>query len=159
MKGGRFRIIQWDFLLILSQIISLQFCIYSLLGVVLLAVNYVLDENLSASTLFRYDDLWLSQYNGRITNFVFLTNAVLSTLLLWLVVKKAKLCLDFSSTFHGFHLLICWWYNASFPSNLSWWLLNIITAGIMCIGGEVLCMKSELEYIPVGYSINSKSNV
>ncbi|XP_055851356.1 protein SYS1 homolog [Episyrphus balteatus] len=158
MKYGRFRIGQWDLLLIFGQILSMQFFTYSLLGLVLLLVSYVLDENLAVSSFFRYDVLWLSKIHGRIIFFVFLTTSVLSTLLLWVVVKRAKLCLDFSSTFHGFHLLICWWYNSSFPTHLSWWLLNIITSAIMCIGGEVLCLKSELKKIPVGYN-NRKCDV
>uniref|UniRef100_A0A1B0FM85 C2H2-type domain-containing protein n=1 Tax=Glossina morsitans morsitans TaxID=37546 RepID=A0A1B0FM85_GLOMM len=63
-------------------------------------------------------------------------------------------------TFHFFHLLICWHYNSSFPSNISWWLVNAITTTIMCIGGEFLCLKSELKEIPVGYSaLNQKSDV
>lgn len=159
MKYDRFRIIQWDFLLIFCQIVSMQFCTYSLLGLILLSFSYVLDENFAVSSFYKYDELWVTQYNGRITILVFVINSILATLLLWLVVKKAKLCLDFSFTFHGIHLLICWWYNSAFPMHLSWWLLNIITTGIMCIGGEVLCMKSELENIPVGYSMSRKSNV
>lgn len=36
-----------------------------------------------------------------------------------------------------------------FPTTISWWLLNIISAGIMCICGELLCMRTELKAIPL----------
>lgn len=65
-----------------------------------------------------------------------------------------------SCTFHVLHLLICWWYNRSFPANASWWLLNVITGTIMCIGGEFLCLQTEMKEIPVGYAaLNQKSDV
>lgn len=43
-------------------------------------------------------------------------------------------------------------YNASFPSTMSWWLLNSVCAALMCVCGEFLCLKTELNDIPVGYS-------
>ncbi|XP_055902176.1 protein SYS1 homolog [Eupeodes corollae] len=151
MKYGRFRIVQWDFVLLSEQILCIQFCTYSSLGAVLLLINSVFDENVPISSIFKYDVLWIAKYNGSIIFLVFLINSVFAAVLLWLVVKKAKLCLDFSSTFYGLHLLICWWYNSSFPLHMSWWLLNGITSAAMCIGGEFLCLKSELKKIPVGY--------
>lgn len=86
---------------------------------------------------------------GIILAFVF--NALFGAVLLWVIVRRTKLCLDFSFTWHFIHLIICWIYSSSFPSSFTWWLLNIVCATLMCITGEFLCIKSELQEIPVGY--------
>ncbi|KAL5274113.1 SYS1 family protein [Megaselia abdita] len=105
-------------------------------------------------------EIHVSDLEGRLVITSFITNSLVGSGALWVIVKRAKLCLDFSCTFYLIHLVICWWYNSAFPANISWWLLNAISAGIMCIGGEFLCLKSELREIPVGYqALNQKSEV
>lgn len=65
-----------------------------------------------------------------------------------------------SCTFHLVHLLVCWWYNATFPTNASWWLVNAVCAAIMCVSGEFLCLRTELQEIPVGYAaLNTKADL
>ncbi|XP_023300904.1 protein SYS1 homolog [Lucilia cuprina] len=160
MKSGSFRNTQWDPILLISQIISVQFCVYFTLGLLVGLANLVAGDNYRLDNIFEYHEIHVSDLGGRLLICAFVTNSFLASLALWCIVRRAKLCLDFSCTFHIFHLLICWWYNNAFPSNISWWLLNCITATIMCIGGEFLCLKSELKEIPVGYSaLNQKSDV
>ena len=75
-------------------------------------------------------------------------------------VFQNLLFFDFSCTFHGIHLIACWWYNSEFPSNYTWWLLNAVCATFMCVAGEFLCLKTELKDIPVGYTaLNQKAEV
>ncbi|XP_065372177.1 protein SYS1 homolog [Calliphora vicina] len=160
MKSGSFRNTQWDPILLISQIISVQFCVYFTLGLSVGLANMLAGDNYRLDNIFEYHEIHVSDLGGRLLICAFVTNSFLASLALWCIVRRAKLCLDFSCTFHIFHLLICWWYNNAFPSNISWWLLNCITATIMCIGGEFLCLKSELKEIPVGYSaLNQKSDV
>ena len=68
---------------------------------------------------------------------------------LWYVVKRTKLCLDFTCTVHFFHLLACWLFNSSFPNTLTWWLVNTVDIVIMTVLGEFLCMRTELKAIPL----------
>lgn len=97
---------------------------------------------------------------GRLVIAAFAVNSVLGSLALWFIVRRTKLCLDFSCTFHIVHLCICWWYNAMFPTNASWWLLNAVCAAIMCVCGEFLCLRTELQEIPVGYqALNTKADL
>ncbi|KAM7362749.1 protein SYS1 homolog, partial [Cochliomyia hominivorax] len=134
--------------------------LYFTLGILVGLANLVAGDNYRLDNIFEYHEIHVSDLGGRLIICAFVTNSFLASLALWCIVRRAKLCLDFSCTFHIFHLLICWWYNNAFPSNISWWLLNCITATIMCIGGEFLCLKSELKEIPVGYSaLNQKSDV
>uniref|UniRef100_A0A1A9VVY1 Protein SYS1 homolog n=1 Tax=Glossina austeni TaxID=7395 RepID=A0A1A9VVY1_GLOAU len=160
MKAGTFRNTQWDPVLIISQIVSVQFCVYFTLGLLILTASLLAGETYRLDNVFEYHEIHISDLKGRLIICAFVTNSFLASLFLWCIIRRAKLCLDFSCTFHFFHLLICWHYNSSFPSNISWWLVNAITTAIMCIGGEFLCLKSELKEIPVGYSaLNQKSDV
>uniref|UniRef100_A0A1A9Z3T0 Protein SYS1 homolog n=1 Tax=Glossina pallidipes TaxID=7398 RepID=A0A1A9Z3T0_GLOPL len=160
MKAGTFRNTQWDPVLIISQIVSVQFCVYFTLGLLILTASLLAGETYRLDNVFEYHEIHISDLKGRLIICAFVTNSFLASLFLWCIIRRAKLCLDFSCTFHFFHLLICWHYNSSFPSNISWWLVNAITTTIMCIGGEFLCLKSELKEIPVGYSaLNQKSDV
>jgi len=72
-----------------------------------------------------------------------------SALVLWHFVQRAKPCLDFSVTTHLIHLVLSWLYNGHFPTTFSWWILNVICASIMCVGGEFLCLKTEMKAIPL----------
>ncbi|XP_030374541.1 protein SYS1 homolog [Scaptodrosophila lebanonensis] len=160
MKGGTFRNTQWDPILLTSQIVSMQCCVYFTLGLLIFIANYLAGDNYTLDNIFEYHEIHIYDVGGRLVICAFILNSFLASLALWFIVRRAKLCLDFSCTFHLLHLIICWWYNRSFPANVSWWLLNVITATIMCIGGEFLCLQSELKEIPVGYAaLNQKSDV
>lgn len=66
------------------------------------------------------------------------------------MVKRTKQCWDFACTAYVCHLVICWIYNAVFPGGLSWWLTMIVSAVLMTVMGEFLCMRTELKAIPLG---------
>jgi hypothetical protein len=72
-----------------------------------------------------------------------------SSFALWHVVKRAKLCLDFTFTVHFFHAVFCLMYNGYLASSFSWWVLHAVCLTLMCVGGEFLCMRTELKAIPV----------
>lgn len=76
---------------------------------------------------------------------------------LWFIVCRTKQCLDFAATAHFLHLLICWHYNSHFPATLSWWLLNAACVTIMCVYGEYLCLRTELQAIPL--SVGPKADL
>lgn len=101
---------------------------------------------------FNLQEIHVTDSGGRSVILSFVLNAFIGALALRFIVGRTKLCLDFSCTFHFIHLVICWYYNGTFPSTFSWWFLNAICATLMCVGGEFLCLRIELKEIPVGYS-------
>lgn len=102
---------------------------------------------------FLFQEIHVTDLGGRLVISAFVLNSLVGSLGLWFIVRRTKLCLDFSCTFHVIHLIICWMYNAAFPSTMSWWLLNCVCTALMCVCGEFLCLKTELNEIPiVGYS-------
>ncbi|EDS29517.1 conserved hypothetical protein [Culex quinquefasciatus] len=102
-------------------------------------------------------EIHVTDLGGRLVIFAFVLNSLVGSGALWFVVRRTKLCLDFAVTFHVIHLVVCWWYNSAFPATISWWLLNAVCTALMCVGGEFLCLKTEMREIPVGYSaLNNK---
>lgn len=162
MLSGSFRSTQWDPLLLISQIIAMQSLLYVNLGAVTYILNlfFETDHRHRLDYLFDFREIHVTDVGGRLVICAFVLNSLAGAILLWLIVRRTKLCLDFSCTFHGVHLLICWWYSSAFPSTASFWLLNAVCATIMCVSGEFLCLRTELKEIPVGYSaLSSKSDI
>lgn len=56
------------------------------------------------------------------------------------------------------HLLNCCIYNGSFPYSISWWLLTIACVTVMCVCGEFLCLRTELQDIPLLGGSSSSTN-
>lgn len=154
---GTFRNTQWDPYLLVAQIVAMQALLYVSLGTVMFVMDLFAEANHTLDHLFEYHEIHVSDIGGRLVIFAFVLNSLVGSGLLWFIVRRTKLCLDFSVTFHFIHLIICWWYNSAFPSTISWWLLNAVCTALMCVCGEFLCLKTELREIPVGYSaLNNK---
>ena len=59
-----------------------------------------------------------------------------------------KLFLDFTCSMHFFHLIGCCIYR-SFPTTVSWWLIQLVCITLMVVLGEYLCMRTEMREIPL----------
>ncbi|XP_043198601.1 protein SYS1 homolog [Amphibalanus amphitrite] len=148
--GGHFRHTKWDPFLIISQIVCLQALYYLGLGIWLILMNFITGDLLSSDTVFNYQVLNLSEGHGRIISTAYVLNALFSALALWWVVQRTKLCLDFSCTTLLYHVLLCWAVSGRWPASATWWLVQLVCLGLACVGGEFLCMRTELAAIPVG---------
>lgn len=102
--------------------------------------------------LFLVQEIHVTDSGGRSVILSFVLNAFIGALALRFIVGRTKLCLDFTCTYHFMHLFICWVYNGTFPSTFSWWFLNAVCGTVMCICSEFLCLRIELQEIPVGYT-------
>lgn len=148
MHGGHFRPSVWDPLLTVAQIVTVQSLFYSSLGILIFITDCLFGQDPSLQHIFNYKDVTIRTWIGLFIIISYLINAIAAAFYLWHIVKRAKSCLDYSATIHILHFLCCWLFN-SFPSTVSWWILNIICATITCICGEFLCMKTELKSIPL----------
>lgn len=146
---GQFRSTTWDPLLIVSQIVAMQCVMYVGLGVWMVIMDTLIGSSRSLDHLFKYQEIHVRDVNGKLVITAFVLNALIGSLGLWFIVQRTKQCLDFTCTVHLIHLFACWFYNAHFPNAFSWWLLNIACLAIMCVCGEFLCMRTELQAIPV----------
>lgn len=152
---GSFRYTQWDPCLLISQIIAMQSVVYLSLSLLMAVMQDLSGAARTLDHIFEYHEIHVRNVEGRLVIFAFVLNALVGALALWLIVQRTKLCLDFSCTFHFIHLLLCWYYNGAFPTTFSWWTLNVACAAITCVSGEFLCLRTELQAIPLA-NIGSK---
>ncbi|KAG8443925.1 hypothetical protein GDO86_009212 [Hymenochirus boettgeri] len=155
--AGQFRSYIWDPILIASQIILMQFVYYSCLGLWLAALDLVIHYNPSLDQIFNDVILGFSSVHGRVSMMAFILNSLSFAVGLLYFVRRGKQCLDFTVTVHMFHLFFCWIYTSHLPSTLTWWLLNVVCIALMAVIGEYLCMRTELNEIPLNSA--PKSNV
>ncbi|XP_068721637.1 protein SYS1 homolog isoform X1 [Montipora capricornis] len=171
MAAG-FRSYVWDPSLIISQIAAIQCVFYLFLAFWILLVDFWTGSTRSLDQFFRPKELEFSSFKGKVTMAAFCLNALTGSITttptedgppvtdhnnicweivaggLWVIVRRAKQCLDFAATAHFIHLIICAIYSG-FPSTLTWWLLNITCMALMAVIGEFACMRTELKAIPV----------
>nr|XP_018917413.1 PREDICTED: protein SYS1 homolog [Bemisia tabaci] len=147
--SGHFRNTQWDPLLISVQIIAIQSLYYFMLGLWLSILSFLLGTPKTLDHLFRYQEMHVRDFSGKMIVIAFVLNALSGACSLWFVVQRTKLCLDFTVTTHFIHLLACWYYNGHFPFAFSWWVLNIACTAIMCVCAEFLCLRTQLKEIPL----------
>ncbi|PNW77143.1 hypothetical protein CHLRE_10g423950v5 [Chlamydomonas reinhardtii] len=138
----------WDPILIIAQIVTLQCLFYLTLGLFqgLFIGPYV--SRLSIAYLFSWRMYSIGTYSGVISVLSLLLTACLSAVFLVWIVERAKKCLDFASTCFIFHLWFCWQYDG-FPARFEWWVANILGLIIMSLFGEWLCLRREMQEIPL----------
>ncbi|CAF0899567.1 unnamed protein product [Brachionus calyciflorus] len=154
---SKFRSKIWDPLLLTSQIISMQFQFYT----TLLFINYLCSKFLHVMTNSNPNNIYSLEniFDYRLVNFkssnnfllclTFIITALLSALFQWKLVNRSKQCLDFTITVFFYHILISWAYVGSFPSTFMFWFIVVVSATIMTLLSEYLCMQSALKEIPL----------
>ncbi|KAL3125937.1 hypothetical protein niasHT_009466 [Heterodera trifolii] len=142
MAVGSFRTSVWDPSMILCQIVCLQSAFYSLEGSLMFSW--------SLFTSFR--PLLMHFFFSRAQHpmvIIQLMASALCALLFPHVVVRSRLCLDFTVTLHFVHFLIVCLSNRSFPSQFSWWLLQVLSASFCTILAEWFCSRREYAEIPL----------
>ncbi|XP_050543630.1 protein SYS1 homolog [Daktulosphaira vitifoliae] len=146
-ESGHFRITVWDPVLIIAQIVSVQSLYYFTMCIWITIICYLVGTSRSLDVIFEFKEL--STVSGeKYVLVVFALNSLSGATFIWKIVERYRLCLDYSCTIHIIHLVACIWYNGTLPT-LFWWLLNATCAAITCICAEFLCMRTELNAIPV----------
>uniref|UniRef100_A0A914DG55 Uncharacterized protein n=1 Tax=Acrobeloides nanus TaxID=290746 RepID=A0A914DG55_9BILA len=85
-----------------------------------------------------------------------LLSAIISAYAISHIIQRAKQCLDFTCTFHFWHLVLTSFYNGFIPTSITWWLLQLVSIIVCTVLGEYWCMKKETLDIPL--SIPSSKN-
>ncbi|XP_027046579.1 protein SYS1 homolog [Pocillopora verrucosa] len=156
MAAG-FRSYVWDPCLIISQIVAVQCVYYLFLAFWVVFVDFSTGNSRSLDQFFSEEDIQFTSSRGKITMVAFCLNTLTGAGGLWVIVRRAKQCLDFAATAHLIHLVNCCIYDG-FPSSGSWWMLNLTCMALMAVIGEFVCMRTELKAIPVTVS-SVKSSV
>ncbi|KAI5705411.1 hypothetical protein M8J76_000646 [Diaphorina citri] len=147
--SGHFRNTQWDPFLLVSQIVAMQSVYYVSFGLWLSIIGLFTGYTRSLDLMFKYQDVNIRDYYGVSVIVAITLNAITGSFILWTLIQRTKLCLDFTCTLHVFHVFFCIYYNNALPTSILWWIVYIFSCTVMCILGEILCMRTELKAIPL----------
>ena len=148
MATGFFKRNAWDPFLLVSQIVAVQAIFYSGLGFWLVIIRSLVHRHISLKFIFNASVHSFTSTAGKLQLVSFLINSLTSSISLWCIVQRAKLCLDFAFTEHFIHFVLCW-VTFGFPSSWVWWLMNVVGVLFVSIVSEYLCMRFETKAIPV----------
>jgi len=73
----------------------------------------------------------------------------------WKSVRRSKKCADFSFTIYCIHGALCWAYGKAFPNSAAFWVCLVTSFALTAVIAERLCMREELEDIPLASLISS----
>ncbi|XP_024525932.1 protein SYS1 homolog [Selaginella moellendorffii] len=138
----------WDPWLIVSQIVCIQCLSYVSLGALLWAFVGVQVPRFTLHFFFDHTLLSFSSATGWCLISAFILNSLLVAAYLFVLVERAKKCLDFSATVYIIHLVLSSIYGG-FPLTVTWWLLMGTCLAVTALLGEWLCLRRELRDIPI----------
>ncbi|PKA57197.1 hypothetical protein AXF42_Ash002501 [Apostasia shenzhenica] len=145
----------WDPWLILSQIICLQCLFYLTLGLFMSIFVGTRVSRISLMYFFDYSTLTASTVTGWYVIAASLLSSIAGAGFMLYFIERAKKCLDFSATLYIIHLFICIIYGG-WPSSFTWWVVNLTGLAVMALLGEWLCIRRELQEIPITRLRSSK---
>ncbi|KAH7723881.1 Protein T03F1.12 [Aphelenchoides avenae] len=140
-----FRSYVWDPSLIIGQILAMQSIFYAAECVLMTAWSFSFGFRPSLDYVFAPQTI-------RPMTVIQLVSAVCCAVALSYIVQRAKQCLDFVCTLHFWHVISTSLYNGYLPTQLTWWLLQVLSATICTVLGEYLCMRKEALEIPLSVS-------
>ncbi|ORX91292.1 hypothetical protein K493DRAFT_286975 [Basidiobolus meristosporus CBS 931.73] len=158
MAKSTFRATTWDPILIISQIVTLQSLCYLSASLIILIVDGLTGADITLDNLLNFREYRGDTIFGWTLTAGWLANSVFGVFLLLHIVERAKLCLDFTITFHFFHFLFTSMYSQQIPSYFMWWALNVVSCCLMSIGGEWMCMRKEMAPIQLGGGSSSEAS-
>ncbi|CAG8574780.1 6364_t:CDS:2 [Paraglomus occultum] len=126
-RGRAFRTTIWDPLLIICQIIALQTLYYTSISVIILFTLLITGNDITLDHILDYREFRADTVLGWTLCFAWIANAVVG------------------------------YYSGHIPTTFVWWVLNATTCCIMIFGGELYCMRKEMEPIVLDDGENGNS--
>ncbi|KAK9903248.1 hypothetical protein WJX75_000688 [Coccomyxa subellipsoidea] len=139
----------WDPWLIIAQIVTVQCLYYLSFGLLLYLLLGPYVTHLSFQHVFDDASMDLHSFTGWMVVLTNVINSLAAALSLMFVVERAKKCLDFAATCYLLHLAFVS-IVGGFPTTVTWWAVNILSMTIAALLGEWLCLRRELQDIPIG---------
>jgi len=135
---------------ILTQIVLLQTIWYIVGTALILFTALVAGKHFNMDLVFNWRSLRGDTTVGWMLGLVWLLNSFIGVISILILISRSKLVPDFALTLHLIHLLIVSLYSHSIPQNALWWMLQIVSAGIMTAFGVWSCQYRELRPITFG---------
>lgn len=141
----------FDPALIIAQIVAMQSLLYLDLVLWLCVLRGLAGADISSiglEQIFSPRTISVSYTGGWIAIVALFLNSLAGGCFLCVVVERAKKCLDFAATAHVIHLGCCILYDGV-PGSWEWWVINAMSLVVMSLVGEFLCMRREMQDIPL----------
>lgn len=116
---------------IITQIITLQLFYYLTAMGIQYGVSWLLGLSYSLAWTFSWKLITLDNSLGWILVFIWLLDSFVSVVFLTVVVGRSKLAWDFALTIHFVNLMVVWLYEGTFPWDLYWWFLQVISSFVL----------------------------
>lgn len=141
---------QFDAQLIIAQMLCMQTLYYLGLGVAYLLMDTLMGVPLTLDQFFSAEVFADGMGNRRAWATIFgaFLAALFNTAALYVVVERAKKCLDFGTTLYGWHILLCIMYDGM-PSSWEWWTCTIVACIVTIVVGEYACARREMRDITI----------
>ena len=136
----------FDPITIILQIVSLQFCYYASLTLLVIAIDWTVGLRPHMAQIFSSKSLDLSNKYGYPTLWAHALNIIFVVVAQALIVEKANKCLDFTLTIVFYHFVGMWVAGSSIPT-MNWWIIMTVIVTTTCLLSEMLCMKLETQEI------------
>ena len=129
---------------ILTQIILVQFAFYCNFLILWKSVSFLLGFS-PYDSIFDYTNFTFHDLKG-LTNIVcWLINSVVTSFIISIIVGRSKLAWDFALTVHIINIILSVIYNKSFPTHISWWLIQFVSSLIIIFLGTYMSRLRELK--------------
>eukprot|EP00960_Hanusia_phi_P048916 759250-Hanusia_phi.AAC.6 len=149
MSGTFYGREHFDAQLIISQMCVMQALHYLALGASFFLMDSLMGVPISLDQFFTSNVFEnMSTRLAWATVFSVFLCALCDVGFLYVVVERAKKCLDFGTTLYGFHILICFFYDG-LPTHWVWWFCNILATILTVLTGEYVCARREMRDITI----------
>ncbi|KAI4086550.1 MAG: hypothetical protein LQ344_007453 [Seirophora lacunosa] len=135
---------------IITQIAALQLLHYAIATALILFTALAAGKHFSLDLVLDWRSLRGDTTVGWTLGLCWVLDAGAGAISLLLLIARSKLVLDFALTLHALHLLVTSAYSHAVPTNLLWWGLQGVSAGVMVAGGVWACRWRELRPIEFG---------
>ncbi|CCH43142.1 putative membrane protein [Wickerhamomyces ciferrii] len=113
------------------QILILQFFYYIIATIFSFSIAWILGLDFSLDWVFNWNSVSLDNTLGLTMIGLWLFDSLLCVIFMTVIVGRSKLAWDFALTIHLINLIIVWIYSGSFPGNLVWWIVQILSCIIL----------------------------
>lgn len=113
------------------QIVLLQCFYYIAASILSFSISWLIGLNFSFDWVFSWTLVTLDNTLGWTMIGMWLFDSLLCVIFMTVIVGRSKLAWDFAVTIHAINLIVVWLYSGKFPSNFTWWSVQVASSIIL----------------------------
>lgn len=113
------------------QIFLLQCFYYIIASILSFSISWLIGLNFSFDWVFSWTLVTLDNTLGWTIIGMWLFDSLLCVVFMTVIVGRSKLAWDFAVTIHAINLIVVWIYSGQFPSNITWWSVQVASSIVL----------------------------